>query len=142
MGSRLEGAKLDHDSHRGSEIISDGIVPGAIQVPGNGAPIVLLADGPTVGGYPKIATVISVDLPILATLQPGRSICFRAVNTTEAEQLLRHHRQALADLVEQIVPLSTDPVIPAATLNRVNLISGVIDGCRYKLDVPVTSDGD
>jgi len=142
MGSRLEGSQLDHDSLRGSEIVSDGIVSGAIQVPGNGAPIVLLADGPTVGGYPKIATVISVDLPILATLQPGRSICFRAVNTAIAEQLLRHHRQQLADLVEQIVPLSTYPVIPPATLNRVNLISGVVDGCRFRPEKPVTSDGD
>jgi len=142
MGSRLEGTQLDHDPERGSEIISDGIVPGAIQVPGNGAPIVLLADGPTVGGYPKIATVISVDLPILATLQPGRSICFRAVSTTTAEKLLRHHRQQLAALVEQIVPIATDPVVPAATLNRINLISGVVDGRRDSPEVPVTSDGD
>lgn len=142
MGSRLEGPQLDHDPERGSEIISDGIVPGAIQVPGNGAPIVLLADGPTVGGYPKIATVISVDLPILATLQPGRSISFRAVNTATAEQLLRHHRQQLVALVGQIVPIATEPVISAATLNRINLISGVVDGSRYRPEVPITSDGD
>lgn len=142
MGSRLEGPQLDHDPQRGSEIISDGIVPGAIQVPGNGAPIVLLADGPTVGGYPKIATVISVDLPILATLQPGRSICFRSVNTATAEQLLRHHRHQLTDLIEQIVPVATDPIIPPTTLSRINLISGVVDGSCYRPEVPVTSDGD
>jgi allophanate hydrolase len=54
-----------------SEIVSDGMVPGSIQVPPDGRPIVMLADGPTTGGYPKIATVISADLPLLAQLLPG-----------------------------------------------------------------------
>ncbi|HEY1246797.1 MAG TPA: biotin-dependent carboxyltransferase family protein, partial [Hyphomicrobiaceae bacterium] len=60
MGMRLEGPALEHS--RGSNIVSDGIAPGSIQVPGNGLPIILLADRQTTGGYPKIATVISADL--------------------------------------------------------------------------------
>ena len=68
-GCRLEGPRL---AHRGaSEIASDGMVPGCIQVPPDGQPIVMLADGPTTGGYPKIATVVRSDLGRLAQLVPG-----------------------------------------------------------------------
>ena len=68
-GCRLEGPRL---AHRGdSEIASDGMVPGCIQVPPDGQPIVMLADGPTTGGYPKIATVVRADLRRLGQLVPG-----------------------------------------------------------------------
>ncbi len=105
MGSRLEGPLLTHRSDKSPEIVSDGIVPGAIQIPGNGAPIVMLADGPTVGGYPKIATVISIDLPKLAVMTPGSRLCFDAVTVDEAENLLRADRADLAALLATIVPL-------------------------------------
>jgi KipI family sensor histidine kinase inhibitor len=83
-GFRLEGPAL---AHRGpSEIVSDGLVPGAIQVPPDGAPIVVMADGPTTGGYPKIATVVSADLPLLAQLVPGEGeVRFRVVSVLEAQ---------------------------------------------------------
>jgi allophanate hydrolase len=69
VGCRLEGRRL---SHGGSgEIVSDGMVSGSIQVPPSGEPIVMMADAPTTGGYPKIATVIADDLPRLAQLVPG-----------------------------------------------------------------------
>jgi biotin-dependent carboxylase-like uncharacterized protein len=69
VGCRLEGEPL---AHRGrGEILSDGMVPGSVQVPPDGRPIVMLADGPTTGGYPKIATVLTADLPLLAQLVPG-----------------------------------------------------------------------
>jgi biotin-dependent carboxylase-like uncharacterized protein len=68
-GCRLEGPRL---AHVGSpEITSDGMVPGCIQVPPDGQPIVMLADGPTTGGYPKIATVVRADLRKLGQLVPG-----------------------------------------------------------------------
>jgi len=70
-GLRLEGPALRHRGAR--EIPSDGLVPGSIQVPPDGQPIVMLADGPTTGGYPKIATVVRADLPVLAQLVPGAS---------------------------------------------------------------------
>jgi allophanate hydrolase subunit 2 len=69
VGCRLQGPLLAHV--RPPEIASDGMVPGSIQVPPDGQPIVMLADGPTTGGYPKIATVVSRDLPLLARLLPG-----------------------------------------------------------------------
>ena len=88
MGVRLDGAPLVHISAQAADIVSDGVTPGVIQVPGNGQPIILLADCQTVGGYPKIATVISADLPRLAQLQPGQSQRFCAVNGAEARQAL------------------------------------------------------
>ena len=105
MGCRLAGPRLEHDPDKGAEIISDGLVPGAIQVPGSGAPIVLLADGPTVGGYPKIATVISADLPALATMMPGAELRFAAVTVDEGEDILRASRAAFAARLETIEPL-------------------------------------
>ena len=62
------------------EIRPDGMVPGCIQVPPDGQPIVVMADGPTTGGYPKIATVVGADLPRLAQLAPGETVGFREVH--------------------------------------------------------------
>jgi biotin-dependent carboxylase-like uncharacterized protein len=78
VGCRLEGPRL---RHRGpAEIVSDGMVPGSVQVPPDGRPIVMLVDAPTTGGYPKLATVIGPDLPALAQLVPGEGeLRFEAV---------------------------------------------------------------
>lgn len=88
MGMRLEGKALVHRTPACADIVSDGVTPGAIQVPGNGQPIILLADCQTVGGYPKIATVISADLPRLAQLKPGQTLRFCAVDAREAKAAL------------------------------------------------------
>ena len=69
VGLRLGGPRLVHAG--AAEIASDGMVPGVIQVPADGQPILMLADGPTTGGYPKIATVVGADLGLLAQLLPG-----------------------------------------------------------------------
>jgi KipI family sensor histidine kinase inhibitor len=83
-GCRLEGPRL---AARESEITTDGMVPGSIQVPPDGKPIVMLADGPTTGGYPKIATVVTADLPKLAQLVPGEGeVRFSAVSVEEAQR--------------------------------------------------------
>ena len=74
MGYRLEGPPLGHAGP--AEFPSEPVCPGAIQVPQGSAPIVLMADGPTVGGYPKIAVVRSVDLGILAQCVPGSAVRF------------------------------------------------------------------
>ena len=89
MGMRLEGVALTHGAPAMADIVSDGVTPGAMQVPGNGQPIVLLADCQTVGGYPKIATVISADLPRLAQIKPGQGVRFQAVDGAQARQALR-----------------------------------------------------
>ena len=77
MGYRLEGPAIRH--RHGHNIVSDGTVNGSIQVPGNGAPIVLMPDRGTSGGYPKIATVISADLGRFGQTQAGRGFRFTAV---------------------------------------------------------------
>jgi KipI family sensor histidine kinase inhibitor len=78
VGCRLEGEPLPHLGP--GEILSDGMVPGSIQVPPEGQPIVMMADGPTTGGYPKIATVVTADLALLAQVVPGEgAVRFEAV---------------------------------------------------------------
>ena len=77
MGYRLEGEMLEHKDAQ--QIISDGNALGSIQVPPDGLPIVMLADRATTGGYPKIATVITADIPPLAQLMPGDAVRFQAV---------------------------------------------------------------
>lgn len=87
MGCRLEGPRLSHI--RGADIVSDGIPPGAVQVPGHGLPIVMLADRQTTGGYAKIATVISSDIPKLAQAKPGDVIRFSQISVEAAQAILR-----------------------------------------------------
>ena len=78
MGYRLEGPVIRH--LHGHNIVSDGTVNGSIQVPGNGAPIVLMPDRGTSGGYPKIATVISADFGRFAQIPAGRGFRFKAIS--------------------------------------------------------------
>lgn len=85
MGCSLKGPVLAHRNK--ADIVSDGTVFGAIQVPGNGQPIILMADRQTIGGYAKPATVISVDLPLLAQLIPGSTVHFEAVSLWTAREL-------------------------------------------------------
>jgi len=87
MGMRLEGARIPHKGDY--NIVSDGVPHGAIQVPGDGQPIVLLADRQSTGGYPKIATVISADLPRLGQLRPGDHLRFARATIDEAETAAR-----------------------------------------------------
>jgi len=98
-----------------------------VQVPGNGLPIVLLADRQTTGGYPKIATVISADLPALGRLTPGTTLRFRSVNIEEAEAARRQQAAVLARLADQIVAAPRTARIDEAQLQGANLVSGMID---------------
>ena len=124
MGLRLDGARLCHRD--GWDIVSDAIATGAIQVPGSGQPILLLADHQTTGGYPKIATVVSADLPLVGRRRPGDAIRFAAVTVAEAEQFARDAEQRLAALVASLEPAPRDGNIDLATLYAGNLISGVV----------------
>lgn len=94
MGYRLEGPPVEHKS--GADIVSDGVPPGAVQVPGDGLPIILLADRQTTGGYAKIAAVCAVDLPWLAQAEIGHSIRFLQVSQEEAWQLLKEYELSIA----------------------------------------------
>jgi antagonist of KipI len=84
------------------EMVSEGITTGTVQVPPDGQPIVLLADRQTVGGYPKIGTVASVDLPLLAQLRAGDTVAFAEVSVAEAQELFLANERALATVKQGI----------------------------------------
>ena len=126
MGMRLEGAPVEHA--KGYNIASDGIVRGAIQVPGTGLPIILLADCQTTGGYPKIATVISADMPKLGRLMPGAGMRFEQVSVEEAEEIARAHQQQMTAMIGAIEAFSGDARQLEHLLMTENLISGVTAG--------------
>ena len=93
MGYRLEGEPVFYEDT--VDIISDAIVPGAIQIPSNGKPIILMADRQTTGGYAKIGAVISADLPRLAQMGPGAVIHFKEVSVEEAQELFAKERKEM-----------------------------------------------
>ena len=89
MGMRLDGPKLENVVN--TNIKSEGLIRGVVQVPADGKPIILLSDHGTIGGYPKIAVVISADLDKVAQLVPGSNIKFKEVNLEEAEKLFKEY---------------------------------------------------
>ncbi|MGY4308896.1 biotin-dependent carboxylase-like uncharacterized protein [Bradyrhizobium sp. USDA 4369] len=105
MGYRLEGPPIRH--LHGHNIVSDGTVDGSIQVPGNGAPIVLMADRGTSGGYPKIATVITADFGRLAQTSAGTPFRFKAVSMAEAQAELRRYKDLLRSLPGRVTELTS-----------------------------------
>jgi antagonist of KipI len=85
MGYRLDGPSLKRK--QSTEMVSEAVTFGTVQVPAEGKPIVLMADRQTTGGYPKIAQVIAVDLPVLAQTRAGEQIVFRNISFEEAQRL-------------------------------------------------------
>ncbi|WJE16539.1 biotin-dependent carboxyltransferase family protein [Halobacillus sp. ACCC02827] len=100
MGYRLKGEKLQQSHKR--DMLSEAVMFGTIQVPPEGNPIVLLADRQTTGGYPKIAQVITTDLPKLAQKRPGETISFTLVSHEEAEHLYIDREKQLKLLQQSI----------------------------------------
>lgn len=101
MGLRLHGDPLTTPER---ELVSEPVCPGAVQVTGDGQCIVLGVDGQTIGGYPKIAQVISADLDWLGQLRPGERVRFVEVDLTEAT---RFFRQRQAELENWVLRLRT-----------------------------------
>ena len=99
MGLRLTGPSIRHK--KSADILSDGIVKGAVQVPGDGQPIIMMADHQTTGGYTKIGCVISADLGKLARLHANKKIRFQAVTQKEAEILAKQHQVELARILRE-----------------------------------------
>ncbi len=88
MGYRLDGSPIQHSA--GADLISEGMMMGSIQVPANGQPIIMMADSPTTGGYPKIASVVKTSLPLLAQCESGVSkIRFKEITVEEAQNKYR-----------------------------------------------------
>lgn len=125
MGIRLAGPALTHA--KGYNIVSDGIAPGSIQVPGDGLPIILLADRQTTGGYPKIAAIASVDLPALGRVGPGAKLQFEAISVEAAEDLRRAEARVEAGWKDSLQPAAPETGLRVESLYGANLISGVAD---------------
>lgn len=127
MGVRFHGPVIEHRDASAKDIISDAIVPGSVQVPGTGLPIVLLNDAHTVGGYPKIATVISTDLPLLGVRRAGAQIQFKFIDIDEAIAARIHQQKLLDRTIASITPCVIADVSLASLFSN-NLIDGVTDG--------------
>ena len=98
MGLRLSGPAVTRLNER--ELLSAAVAPGTVQVPPDGQPIILLADAQTIGGYPRLAHVIAVDLPLVAQLQAGNTVRFQEVSLEEAHRLWLARERDLAILAE------------------------------------------
>ena len=99
MGVRLEGPKIERRPDVEESIISEGLISGAIQVPGDGKPIIILTELVT-GGYTKIATIISTDLPKVAQLKPGDRVRFKPISIEESRGLLKEQEERLKNFKE------------------------------------------
>jgi len=127
MGMRMVPEGAGFALGGGLSILSEVISPGDIQIPGDGAPFVLLNECQTTGGYPRIGTVIPCDLPRAAQAAPGAAIRFAFVSRAEALAAERAHRAALEALPKRVTPRLRDPAQMADLLSY-NLISGVTAG--------------
>lgn len=126
-----QGARLEFDgpafASASSGLASDVIQPGDVQMTGEGVPYVLLAECQTMGGYPRIGTVIPQDLPRMAQASPGTALRFTALTVEEADALWRSEADILASLRKQVRPLRRDPH-DIADLLSYQLIGGVVRG--------------
>ena len=100
MGMRLEGSKIENIVN--TNIKSEGLIKGVIQVPADGNPIIMLSDHGTVGGYPKIGVVASVDYDRLVQITPGSKIKFKEINLSDAETLFKLYEMETQNLLLQI----------------------------------------
>ncbi|MDA9697400.1 biotin-dependent carboxyltransferase family protein [Candidatus Pelagibacter sp.] len=100
MGMRLEGPKIDNIVN--TNIKSEGLIKGVIQVPADGNPIIMLSDHGTIGGYPKIGVVASVDYDRLVQMSPGSKIKFKEINLSDAEILFKLYQMETQNLLSQI----------------------------------------
>jgi 5-oxoprolinase (ATP-hydrolysing) subunit C len=123
MAYLLEGPRLEHA--KGFNIVSDGTAAGSVQIPGEGRPIVLMADRPPTGGYPKIATIIGADLGRLAQFCPGQKFRFAVTSIEEAVSARRRDTEALAP---RILLRPLPHFLRPEFLLSENLVDGVTDG--------------
>ena len=137
VGFRLEGPPLKHS--KGFNIVSDGIARGAVQVPGNGLPIILFNDHQSTGGYPKIANVISTDLPKLGRMRLQTSIRFTSVSVEEAEDIKRSQEAEIKKIIDGLPTYSANMqkkknrLTPSCLVDRfINFVSSAFSNSRRK----------
>ncbi len=126
MGYRLEGPHIEHAGK--ADIVSDALPLGAVQVPGHGMPIIMMADRQTTGGYAKIGTVIGPDLAILAQAKPGDTVRLRRCSDEEAVAALRRERENYA----AVAAWRADALRPAAAVRRFTL---TVNGQNYAIEI-------
>jgi antagonist of KipI len=141
QGLRLDGPEIESKTGR-YDIVSDAVVNGSVQVPGDGKPIILLADRQTTGGYAKIATVATVDLPMLGQAGPRTELMFEAISVEEAQDLLAERAERIEKMELQrdtkAVSLRVsgeDVVVEVGEHSGVRMAA--IDGITY----PISVDG-
>ncbi|PLX37899.1 MAG: urea amidolyase [Hyphomicrobiales bacterium] len=127
MGVRLlpEGGGFGSDT--GRSVLSEVIVPGDIQITGDGIPFVLLCECQTTGGYPRIGSVLPADLPRVVQARPGELLRFTFVTLDEAVAIQRRNMESTNALVKKLTPLIRDPATIADLLSY-QLVSGVTSG--------------
>ena len=101
MGMRLDGPKIENNFK--TNIKSEGLVKGVIQVPADGDPIIMLSDHGTIGGYPKIAVVVSADYDKLVQITPGNKIKFKLIKLSEAEQLFKLYNFETKNIINNLI---------------------------------------
>jgi len=139
QGLRLDGPVIESKSGR-YDIISDAVVNGSVQVPGDGKPIILLADRQTTGGYAKIATVSTIDLPKLGQASPGTRISFEVISVEQAQDLLVTKNQMIQDselvqVVESMVVRVDDEDVAVGVAEKEDIRLAAIDGDIYPISV-------
>jgi antagonist of KipI len=136
MGCRLEGPEVPAiDGAHG--IVSDGVLSGAIQIPGDAQPIILLADRQTTGGYAKIGVIASVDLALVAQASPGATVRFERISAEDASALAGDHIAALRDISFDEPELET---AQGEEMRREYDLR--IDGSNYRVEITSEVDGD
>ena len=100
MGMRLEGPKIENIVN--TNIKSEGLIKGVIQIPPDGNPIIMLSDHGTIGGYPKIGVIISADYDRLVQLTPGSKIKFKLMELSEAETLFKLYNMETQKILNQL----------------------------------------
>ena len=126
MGYRLDGPKIEHID--GADIVSDGIVFGSVQVPGHGSPIIMMADRQTTGGYTKIATVITPDLPKLAQMSPGNTMNFQKLTVEESHSIYKEYENQFEEISEFIKNNRFE-------FNGIRNLELSINGTNFKVDI-------
>ena len=101
MACKLAGPAIE--MKHGADILSDGIAAGSVQISADSQPIVMLTDHQTTGGYAKIATVISADLPVLAQLRPGQAVAFTFVSPVQAVRAARRQAAILQQIAARLL---------------------------------------
>jgi biotin-dependent carboxylase-like uncharacterized protein len=132
MGYRLSGHPVKHAGP--AEIVSDGVVLGSIQVPPHGNPIVMLADRASMGGYPKIATVISADVRLVAQCRPGMRLRFRRVSPAEGRDALLEQEARFFGAAASAGKLPVEDVRALlAAMQRAGVVEAALDGTGVRL---------